>query len=85
MNEVATSFWNNENRFWVITEPSTSNSYIAFLDIELCCECAELSIENHISLEVSSEDMINHLTSNTEITIWNLETDGRTTMTKRGD
>ena len=85
MNEVATSFWNNENRFWVITEPSTSNSYIAFLDIELCCECAELSIENHISFEVSSEDMINHLTSNTEITIWNLETNGRTTMTKRVD
>ena len=84
MNEVASAFWEQENRFWVITNPSTEKTYIGFLNLNLVCECGDLSIDNHITAEISMEDLGTHLTDSQETTIWNLETTGITTMSRKG-
>lgn len=83
MNEVASAFWSQENRFWVITNPSTEKTYIGFLNLDLVCECGDLSIDNHITVELSMEDLGTHLTESQETTIWNLETNGITTMSRK--
>ncbi|MHA2113556.1 MAG: hypothetical protein ACW98W_18995 [Candidatus Hodarchaeales archaeon] len=85
MNEVGYAFWNNENTFWIIDSIEEEKSYIGFLEVDLCCENADLIIGNHITSKISMESLGEYLSELDVIHLWNLETNGRTTITKRSE
>ena len=83
-NEVSLAFCNQENEFWLVgSYDQQSDWYIGFMEINLCCENADIIIDNHVTKKLKTQEVHGLLTSNSSIPIWNLATGGRTTMTRR--
>ena len=83
-NEVSHAFWEHENEFWLVgSYDDFSDWYIGFMEIDLCCDNADLIIEDHVTKKLKTQEVHGLITSNSSITIWNLATGGRTTMTRR--
>ena len=83
-NEVSLAFWNQENEFWLVgSYDDESDWYIGFMEINLCCENADLIIEEHVTKKLEIQEVHGILLSSSSIGICNLETGGRTTMKRR--
>jgi len=91
MDDVSTGarFWKMDNRFWIIDDPDFSvdvgSMVIGFMaKEELCCENAEVQLENP-SREIDHDELADLLNTHGSVVIWDLHTRNTLLMTRRVD
>jgi len=91
MDDVSTGarFWKMDNRFWVIDDPDFTDDVgslvIGFMaKEELCCDGAEVQLENP-SREIDYNELADILNTHGSVVIWDLHTRNTLLMTRRDD
>ena len=95
MNEVAEAFWNQDNDFWLVDDPTATTRRDA---VQLAfhrqsglglCDCPsinlDLNIENCMTVAMTNDDVAEYLTKHAGdgVTLWNLETNQCTIITRK--
>ena len=91
MNEVAEAFWNQDNDFWLVDDPTatTRRDAVQLAFHERRCDCGtdnlELNIENCMTVAMTNDDVAEYLTKHAGdgVTLWNLETNQCTIMRRK--
>ena len=93
MNEVAHAFWNQDNDFWLVDDPtaSTRKEAVQLAFHEKRCDCCthnlELTIENCMTVPMTHDEVAEYLSkhSGDGVVLWNLENNQCTTLRRKVD
>ena len=91
MNEVAHAFWNQDNDFWLVYDPTASTRadavQIAFHEkrCDCCTHNLDLTIENCMTLPLTYDEMAEYLSKHSAdgVVLWNLENNQCTTLRRK--